>query len=77
MFDSVFEFYGTDWLAMVLMFLSLYLLGKKKRSGFVYGVGANVAWLVFGILVGSIANVAANIVFVVMNVLGYLRWREA
>jgi len=74
MIELLTRYYGLDWLAMVLMFLSLVLLGRKKRSGFLFGIGANLAWLAFGAVVGSVANVVANLVFAVMNVLGYIRW---
>lgn len=73
----ILNYYGVDWLAMVLTFLSLYLLGKKRRSGFLYGLGANACWFTFGILAGSMANQVANVVFAALNVRGYRRWARS
>ena len=72
--NTLLKFYGTDWLAMLLTFLSLYYLGQHRRSGFIYGLFANACWLAFGILAGSIANIAANGIFVFLNIRGYIKW---
>ena len=70
-------YYGVDWLAMVLTFFSINDLGRKRRRGFLVGMGANVAWFWFGVMAGSVANPVANVIFMVMNVKGFLKWRTA
>jgi len=75
--EMVLNYYGVDWLAMALTFLSLYFLGKKKRCGFVFGLGANASWLAFGVMAGSIANPAANVVFAILNINGYCHWSRS
>lgn len=73
--EILFKYYAIDWTAMVMTFCFLYYVGEKKRSGFVFGILASIAWLTFGILAESIANVIANVIFITLNVRGYLRWK--
>lgn len=70
------DFYGSDWAAMVLTFLSIYYLGNSKRIGFIFGIGAGISWTVFGVLVGSIASPIANAIFIYLNLRGYLKWKK-
>jgi len=76
MTDIVLSYYGVDWTAMVMTFFSLYYLGEKRRAGFVFGVLASISWLTFGVLAGSIANVIANIIFITLNIRGYVNWQK-
>jgi hypothetical protein len=76
MYEMILKYYCVDWLAMVLTFLSLYSLGRKKRSGFLYGLGANASWFTFGVMAGSVANSVANVVFAILNIRGYRHWRK-
>ena len=70
------EYFGIDWLAMVLTFIAIYLLGNKSRYGFVIMMGGNSCWTVIGLLANSYAMVIANIVFFIMNTRGYIRWKK-
>lgn len=74
--DILFKYYGIDWTAMVMTFCFLYYVGEEKRSGFVFGILASIAWLTFGILAESIANVIANLIFITLNVRGYVKWKR-
>jgi len=76
MSDIVLNYYGVDWTAMVMTFFSLYYLGEKRRLGFFFGVLASISWLTFGFLAGSIANVLANVIFITLNVRGYINWQK-
>ena len=76
MTDILLSYYGVDWTAMVMTFFSLYYLSEKRRIGFVFGVLASVSWLTFGILASSVANVLANIIFISLNVRGYINWQK-
>lgn len=71
------KFYGTDWAAMLFTFLQLYLLGNKRPAGFIFGMAANVSWSAFGLMVGSVANPLANVVFFFLNLRGLLQWRRS
>lgn len=76
MLDALLSYYGVDWLAMALTFVSIYLLGQKNRSGFLYGLGANASWFAFGIMAGSVANPVANVIFAALNIKGYAAWSD-
>ena len=73
--DILFKYYGIDWTAMVMTCCFLYYVGEEKRSGFVFGILASISWLTFGILAESIANVIANVIFITLNVRGYVKWK--
>lgn len=75
MFDYILKHRGVDWIAMVLMFISLIRLGDHKRDGFAWGLAATVAWAVFNGMVFSIAGVIANVIYFFLNLRGWLRWR--
>ena len=68
------QYYGTDWLAMVSTFMYLYLIGNKQRSAFIYAFFASLCWLIFGWLNQSFASVFANIIFIILNIRGYIKW---
>ena len=74
MWETIVKYYGIDWIALVLNATALYLLGKKRISGFALGVGANMAWIVFGILANSMATVVACSIFIALNVKGWWNW---
>ncbi len=62
---------------MVFMLLSIHYLGHKQRVGFVYGILSCICWTIFGILAGSIAGPIANILFIILNAKGYIKWRNS
>lgn len=70
------KYYGIDWAAMVFMFSSIYALGLKNRMGFFWGGAGCVCWIAFGILVGSVADITANIITLGMNIVGFVRWSK-
>jgi nicotinamide riboside transporter PnuC len=75
MWDTVARYYFIDWIALVLNAAAIYLLGKKRRLGWSLGVGANIAWIGFGILAHSAATVVACSIFVALNIKGWWAWR--
>ena len=68
------QYYGSDWIATIATFIWLYLIGNKQRSSFIFAVIASMSWLVFGWLNHSFASVFANIVFIILNIRGYMKW---
>ena len=71
---DLFQYYGTDWLGMVFTFANLYLLGDKKKIGFVFGFFASICWLAFTIMANSIPGAFANAVFAFLNIRAYIKW---
>ena len=74
--EIIFKYHGIDWIAIIMTFLTLYYLGEKRRFGFIFGIVASIAWLIFGVLVDSIANIVANVIFIALNLRGYLNWQN-
>jgi hypothetical protein len=68
------RYYGADWIAMVLSVASLWMLGSRKRNGFVIMAVGNAAWIIYGALAGNLPIIISNIIFVVLNLRGYFNW---
>lgn len=67
-------YFGVDWLAVSLSSIAVYLLGNRWRSGFATMMCANVCWILVGVLAGSAAMIAANVLLLAMNARGWIRW---
>lgn len=74
MWEVIAKYYCIDWIALVLTATAIYLLGKKRKTGFSLGVGANIVWIAFGILAHSVASVFASIILIILNVKGWRNW---
>lgn len=74
MFNSPFQHYGIDWLAMALTFFAIYCLGNKQRYGFCIMMVGNACWITLGFKFESLGMIAANIGFLAMNLRGFVRW---
>ena len=74
--EALFQYYGTDWIAPVLTFTALYLLGEKNRWGFVVGMVGCLCWIMMGVLVNSIPQIIANIIFFIINLRGWIKWSK-
>ena len=71
---NIFEYYGLDWLGMILSVIAIYFLGNKKRQGFLLMMAGNVAWIGFGYVVDSPATIIMNALFIGMNTWGFNKW---
>jgi len=69
-------YYGLDWIAMGLTFGSIYLIGERRRLGFFWGMIGNCFWFAFGCFADSPATLVANVVILLLNLRGYLKWSE-
>ena len=54
------NYHGIDWLAMGLTFTAIYLLGSKRRAGFLVMMGGNLCWCAIGMWAESAAMVIAE-----------------
>lgn len=68
------SYHGLDWLAMALTFLAIYLLGNKRRGGFVVMMMGNLCWSAIGFWAHSHAMVLANLGFFTRNLRGFVKW---
>ena len=73
----LFQYYGLDWLAMTLSLLAVYWLGNRLSRGFVAFIFANLLWLGVGTFLMQSAGIAlGNLIFLIINIRGYLRWQK-
>ncbi len=68
------QYFGVDWLAMCLTFSAIYLLGSKKRGGFLVMMTGNLCWSAIGLWAHSTPMLIANLGFFAMNVRGFVKW---
>ena len=73
---DLFKYYGIDWLAFFLYIETTWLIGNKDRRGFLFGIAANFLGLWFSWYVSSVASFIMNIMFIVMNLRGYIKWNS-
>lgn len=72
---ALLKFYGVDWFALTSGFLSTWALGNKQRYGFLFAIGGCIGWFIFGVITGSVADIAAQCIFLILNIRGFLRWK--
>lgn len=72
---DLFKYYGLDWIAMLLSVIAMILLGNKVKWGFTLFMLANITWILLGfLLLHSYAIVLGNIIFLITNTRGFLKW---
>mgnify|MGYP000418358617 FL=1 len=76
MTESFLDFYGVDWLAMILSLSFLYTIGNHKRYGFLINIAANIAWITTNYLAGVWPGVFLNILLILMNLRAYYNWED-
>ncbi|TOG29926.1 PnuC protein [Vibrio parahaemolyticus] len=69
-----FQYYGIDWVALVLTFLAIWQIGNKNKIGFILMMCGNTSWIAVGYLTGSVAMIIANIIFFSMNLRAIIKW---
>lgn len=74
--ESLWKYYGVDWVGIIFSMLSTHYLGKKRKRGFMLGLVGNLAFVGFGVLAGSAANVVANSAYLVLNTRGWWKWKK-
>lgn len=73
---NLLQYYGVDWLAMILTFIAIWLIGNKNKSGFVIHIVGNVCWIGMGFMAGSIATMVANAAFILVNARAIMLWTK-
>ncbi|MDD1780330.1 PnuC protein [Enterovibrio sp. ZSDZ35] len=73
---DVLQYYGIDWLAMVLTFLAIWQIGNKNKAGFYLMICGNTSWIGVGYLTDSIAMIIANVIFLLMNIRAIVKWSK-
>lgn len=71
------KYYGLDWLAMMLSVIAMVLLGNKVKWGFAFFMFANFTWILLGFFfLKSYAIVLGNLIFLITNTRGFLKWNS-
>lgn len=71
------QLYGMDWLATVCGLTGVYLIGSKKKVGFLIMMVASLSWLSVGLLIESLALILGSAVFFSLHLRGWFKWRRA
>ena len=72
--EIAFRYFGVDWIAMTFTFVAIYLLGNQSKAGFVTMMCGNSCWVAVGFMTSSVAMIIANVVFLLMNARGWMKW---
>ncbi len=73
--SSLLNYYGTDWIAMGLSVLAVWMLGNKNKNGFIIFIVANLMWIAISVtMIHSYGVILGNVFFVVSNTRGYINW---
>ena len=75
--SSLTKFYGLDWAGIVFSMLATHYLAKKRKRGFLLGMVGNLAFVAFGVIVQSAANVVANGTYFILNARGWIKWKAS
>jgi nicotinamide riboside transporter PnuC len=65
-----------SWIATVVTIVSVWLLGRKKIEGWVFGVLGCLLWAIYGYITRQPALVVVDLILLLVNIEGYLNWRE-
>lgn len=75
-FKTLTQYYGFDWLALIIGVVGIWKLGSKKRSGFIFYMLAAISGFIFAVLANSVAYMIVNIITFMLQLRGYLKWRK-
>ncbi len=70
------QLWGIDWLATVCGLTGVYLIGSKKKVGFLIMMVASLSWLTVGFMINSLALILGSAVFFSLHVRGWLKWHR-
>lgn len=74
--DMFTKFYGVDWVLFLLVVVHLWMLGHKMRAAFLVGVLASATGFVLGLIIMSAGTLTMNVVFAILHLRAYLRWKQ-
>ena len=74
--NYAFKYQGIDWLVALTVFIGVFLLGDKKKLGFIAGMMSSTFGLIFSFQIGSVANGLTSIILFFLYLRGYLNWKK-
>lgn len=72
----LFQYYGIDWVVTLTVLIGIFLLGDKKKLGFIIGMISATFAFVFSFQIGSIANGVTSIILFSLYFRGYVKWKK-
>ena len=69
-----FQYYGVDWAVTLTVFAGLFLIGDKKKAGFLVGMASSTLAFAFSFQIGSIANGVTAAMLFLLYLRGYIKW---
>ncbi|MFC1659295.1 nicotinamide mononucleotide transporter [Pseudomonadota bacterium] len=70
------NFYLIDWFAFLFTFLSIHYLGKRKKSGFIFGMLGYICWIIVNIIAEIIPGIILGFVMIWINLKSFRRWKR-
>lgn len=64
------------WAGNIILLVSMWLVGSKKKSAFFFGVIGNFIWALVGWEKGMHDLVFIGIIMVIFNIRGWKKWSE-
>ncbi len=77
MFDSLFTYYGLDWLTLIFGIGANYLIAYKNRHGFALGVIACACGLSVAVVSQQYGFIVYNFILLVIMLRGLITWQDA
>lgn len=62
------------WLAVALNMLGLYLLGNRRRVGFLLGIAAETIWLIWSATLEVYALSAMSTIYICLAMRAWVKW---
>ncbi len=75
--EYFFQYYGIDWIVTLTVFIGIFLLGEKKKMGFIVGMISEVFAFVLSFQIKSVANGVTAIILFSLYFRGYVRWVQS
>lgn len=76
MLEALSKYYGLDWIGMIGSLYFLFLIGNKKRYGFIVFSIANMAWLVVNYMAQIWPGVIVCTIIIGLNIRDYIKWEK-
>lgn len=65
-----------SWLLMVVGVTGLFLAGKKRKVGWMIGVGVQLLWIIYAIVSKQWGFIMSAFVYGAVNTINWRRWQR-
>lgn len=65
-----------SWLLMLVGVTGLFLAGKKRKIGWVIGIGVQLLWIIYAIVSKQWGFIMSAIVYGAVNTINWRRWKR-